>query len=233
MNKSIFIVFLLLPKFLLSLEVTLLFGPPGSGKGTFGQYAKERGYGHISAGDLIRDQIKLKTNLGIAIEETVKKGQYIDPAVMFQLVRERALQYALRNQSFIIDGYGRTADDGAKLRELIQELKAEARVLFLEASDRTCKERILGRLVCSSCNTIYNQQFGYQIESACPHCQAGHLEVRLNDTEHVIEKRLKQYRLEIEPCYRSFLEDMPSISYNTERDFETIFVYYNSLLENL
>ena len=231
MRTFLFLFLLVFPKLVFSFEVVLLFGPPGSGKGTFAQCAKEKGYEHISAGDLVRDEVARKTEIGLAIEELVRKGEYINPVVMFQLVQDRALACVAKNHSFIIDGYGRTASDAARLREFLREIKAPGRVFFLDASDATCKERILNRLVCPCCFSIYNRNMGYQIESLCTNCHNAHLEVRLNDTPQVIEKRLKQYREEIEPCYRAFLVELPAISYNTDRDLQSCLAYYNALLD--
>lgn len=230
MTRLIIFVILLFPKLLFSLEVILLFGPPGSGKGTFAQYAKEKGYGHISAGDLVRDEINRQTKIGLEIEELVKRGEYIDPAVMFQLVKDRAQEYVCKDRAFIIDGYGRTVSDAARVREFLHEIKAEVRVVFLEASDASCKERVLNRVVCPQCCAIFNQKMGFQPDSLCPHCHEGYLQIRLNDTPEVIEKRLKLYREQIHPCYSSFLVDLPSVVVNTDCDLESCFSFYDSLL---
>jgi len=212
-------------------EVVLLFGPPGSGKGTFSQIAKARGYAHIGAGDLIRHEIHKKTEIGLAIEELVNKGEYIDPAITFQLVKNHVVEYVAKGQPFIIDGYGRSYDDAARLRVLLKEINANVRVVFLDASNATCLERILHRLVCSDCPMIYNLKMGYTVNSACPSCKLGHLQERLNDTPYVTEKRLKFYRESILPCYLTFADDFPTVSYNTEPDLEACLAYYNGLLD--
>lgn len=213
------------------LEVILVFGPPGAGKGTFSQYAKGKGYGHISAGDVIRDEIVKKTPIGLEIEEIVKRGEYIDPVLMFQLIKNRAEEFIQNAQAFIIDGYGRTTSDAARLRQFLHEIKAVGRVVFLDAPDATCRERIVHRLICPSCNEIYNCSMGLNESSVCPFCHETCLQKRLNDTPEVTDKRLKQYRELVYPCYQSFLVDLPYVLYNTDRDLKSCLCYYDSLLD--
>lgn len=212
-------------------EVVLLFGPPGCGKGTFSQVAKERGYAHISAGDLIRLEIQKQTEIGRNIETLVNRGEYIDPAITFQLVKNRVVEYVATGQPFIIDGYGRSFDDAARLRGFLKEINAKVRVVFLDASDTVCLERISHRLICSNCPMIYNQNMGHQANSLCPHCKQGHLQERLNDTQSVTEKRLKFYRESIYPAYYTFVDEFPTVTYNTESDVESCLRFYNSLLD--
>lgn len=231
MHTLYIIFFVLLTQLLFPIEAILLFGPPGSGKGTFGEFAKEKGYMHISAGDLIGDEINCRTEIGLAIEAIVARGDFIDPAIMFQLIKDRVLDCAAKSRPFIIDGYGRTVADGTRLLDFLHTIDAKPRALFLDASDATCKERILTRLVCSQCHWVDNQKMGCQLGQLCPYCQEAYLEVRINDTAQVIDKRLKQYREELQPCYSKFLINVPSISYNTDRNLEDCLIYYNSLLE--
>lgn len=212
-------------------EVILLFGPPGSGKGTFSQVAKERGYAHIGAGDLIRLEIQKQTEIGRTIEELVNRGEYIDPAITFQLVKNHVVEYLATGQPFIIDGYGRSFDDAARLRDLLKQINANVRVLFLDASNATCLERISHRLICSNCPMIYNQNMGYEANNLCPHCNEGHLQERLNDTQSVTEKRLKFYRESIYPAYFTFVDEFPTVSYTSESDLDVCLSFYNSLLD--
>ncbi len=85
--------------------------PPGSGKETFGQFAKERCYLHLSAGDPVRQEIAEKTAFRFQIEETVKRGDFVDSKVLMELIREKIIAMKASENPFIIDGFGRTKED--------------------------------------------------------------------------------------------------------------------------
>lgn len=217
---------------IMNVDVILLFGPPGSGKGTFSQFAASRGYAHIGAGDLVREEVYNKTALGIAIKDIVEKGDPIDPAIMFNLVKAKALYYTEQHIPFIIDGYGRTPEDAAMLRQLLKELGVRVQVVFLDASDATCKERILSRLVCNSCHFVASELMGNVVDQICPHCNMSLLEKRLGDTVDIINNRLHTYRTKTEQNYRSQLVGLPTFFCNTDRSLDDCFIEYTHLFES-
>jgi adenylate kinase len=174
--------------------------------------------------------VNRQTELGRSIEAIIKRGDYVDPDVMFQLIKNNVLTARANDQPFIIDGYGRTPADAALLRGLFQEIEVEPLVLFLEAGDAICKERILSRLVCNTCHRVYSKTMGYELSAPCPFCPDTLLEMRMNDTAAVIDKRLKQYREEIYPCYSMFLKDYPNIIYDTEHDLAISHADYEALI---
>lgn len=213
--------------------VVILVGPPGAGKGTFSDFAVGHGFNHLSAGDLIRDEIKNQTPFGKSVEELVRRGEYVDPDALFQLVRERILQFKNANKPFIIDGYGRTEQDVLALCNLLvaEGLQTRTVVVWLEADDEVCKARIPNRLVCSSCHHVYSTLLDASApNSACSYCPDGVIELRLNDTPDVTEKRLKKYREEIVYNYQKTAAYFPSITFNTNVERDVCFTYYSSLL---
>ncbi len=228
--RAIVLYFVLASALLSSAEVILLFGPPGAGKGTFSQFATEHGLGHISAGDLIRDEIAKKTKLGLEMEEIVLRGEYVDPEVMFQLVKAKIHHFADQNIRFIVDGYGRSSEDAARLRGVLEEIDAQIQVVFLEANDEVCHERIIHRLICNHCHFVYNEKLGNTLGQLCPHCSKSFLERRIGDDHVVTAKRLVQYRSKIEASYRTFLHDLPTFFYITERPIDECFREYEKLL---
>lgn len=235
MSKSKYLLLLLLclSHVLGAIDVILLFGPPGSGKGTFSGYAKTKGWGHISAGDLLRDEISNKTDLGLLIEETIKSGGYVQPSITLQLVRAQALYYTKKNQPFIIDGFGCSETDAQALLALLGELGADAQVFFLDADDATCMARVLMRLVCPHCHFVSNLSTGLKEADKCPSCEQSNLAIRINDRPETILKRLTLYRNEIEPCYRSSFAHLPISTVYTDKDLLSCFLAFDTILSRL
>lgn len=203
-----------------SLEpVVILLGPPGAGKGTFSQHLCDHySYHHVSAGDLVRREIDRQTPIGIEIADTVKRGEYIEKRIMFELIGQEIVRLTRQGGPFIIDGFARCDEDLAFLCELLDSLDLNRRslVVFLEADNEQCVERIAQRMVCPQCNHVYNKRSAPPLVAGkCDACQAS-LKSRINDTPEVIEKRIRDYRSEIEPfVYSEVTKCFPFISFST------------------
>lgn len=238
MHKTfLFLILLFFSPSLFSFDATILvFGPPGSGKGTFSQYLKENyRYNHISAGDLVRQEIDKKTAIGRSIEERVKRGEFIDSSIMHELIRCKVLEYKDAGRPFIIDGFGRTQEDMQFLYTLLTSLDLlnNTFVLFLESPDEVCKERIMHRSLCSQCGHVYNTITSPPcLAERCDRC-SGRLKQRLNDTPLVIEKRLKEYRTFTEGNYRKGLLFFPSLFYRTDKHLEELETWYANLADHI
>jgi len=180
-------------------EAILLMGPPGSGKGTFSSFAKQVGYGHISAGDVIREEILSGTDLGRKLEEIVEKGEYVDSDTLFQLVATRVEAFLHKKVPVIIDGYGRTPEDWHRLNAHLQGMGVKRRVILFDAPEKVCVERILDRLICIDCGFITSKKGGRKVGEVCPNCQTHQLSLRMNDNLKVTLKRLKTFHEEIRP----------------------------------
>lgn len=234
---KILILILCFSKSLVALEpVIFLFGPPGCGKGTFSQMAKEKGYNHLSTGDLIRHEIALKTPFGVMIEDLVKRGDYVDRVLLAQIMKEKIADFSSKQTPFIVDGYGRNPEDIQVLVDATKELNLEDRtlVLFFDADDLICKERISGRMVCNQCDQVYNiKTTSLQLQDHCEKCKTGVLEERINDSLAVIEKRMLEYRRSIEKSYRLSLPFFPALFFNSGQEREVCFAFYENLLRQI
>lgn len=223
---------------LLAIEpIFILCGPPGSGKGTFSQHIKEvYGYNHVSAGDLVRNEINAGTPLGESIKAIVQRGDFIDQETMHLLMETKICQFVKEGKPFIIDGFiRRKADLTPFLCDVMQRLNVDGNTLVieLECADEICAQRISTRLVCPECNQVYNiVALPPLCDGICDRC-ATPLQIRLNDTPEVIFKRLKDYRASIAPVVAMAQEIFPSLHFNTKIPLPMCFSNYDELMSQL
>jgi len=172
-----------------------MFGPPGSGKGTYAsRLSGELGIPHISTGDLVRDEIKNQTEMGTRINDYSARGQLVPDDMICQLLQKRISQPDC-TRGFILDGFPRTV---AQAQEL-EKISSTDLIINLDVPDEVIIERLASRLTCRNCGAIYNERFlKPRIPGKCDKCE-GQLYQREDDRPRVIQQRLQLYRKETHP----------------------------------
>ena len=134
----------------------LLYGAPGSGKGTQANMLRSRfGIPHIATGDMLRAEIQSGTPLGREAQPILAAGQYVPDDIMIGMIRNR-LQEPDSAGGFIIDGFPRTVPQAEALDVLMKQLSRHLdRVLYLKVEMAELLERLSGRLVCPTCQRTY------------------------------------------------------------------------------
>jgi adenylate kinase len=134
----------------------LLYGAPGSGKGTQANMLRSRfGIPHIATGDMLRAEIQAGTPLGLEAQPILAAGHYVSDDIMIGVIRNR-LREPDSAGGFIIDGFPRTVPQAEALDVLMRELNRHLdRVLYLKVEMAELLERLSGRLVCPTCQRTY------------------------------------------------------------------------------
>ncbi|MBT1248039.1 MULTISPECIES: adenylate kinase [unclassified Thermosipho (in: thermotogales)] len=172
----------------------VFLGPPGAGKGT---YAKELAnilnIPHISTGDIFREEIASKSELGKKVEEILKRGELVPDDLTNTIVKER-LSKSDCKKGFILDGFPRTVAQAKALDEILKKLGRElGYAIYFEASEEVVVERISNRRICKNCGKIYNLiTLPPKVNGKCDVC-GGELYQREDDREEVVRKRYKVY----------------------------------------
>lgn len=177
----------------------LLFGAPGSGKGTQSALLVEKlGYLHISSGDLFRAAIKNQTPLGMKAKSFMDRGELVPDDVTIDLIKEVLL--LKKGKKFILDGFPRTTVQAEALEVLLKDLSTSlSKAIFLEVPKENLKKRLVGRRVCKNCGSTYHvDSQPTQKSGICDAC-GGEVVQRADDKEDVIENRLSVYESNTAP----------------------------------
>jgi len=170
----------------------ILFGPPGSGKGTQADLV-ERHYGFpkISTGDLLRRAVQDRTPLGIRAEEMMNRGELVADDIVNGLVRERIISPDAE-RGYVLDGFPRNLAQVHSLESMDGE-RSEV-VIEIDVDRETLVERMQGRLTCRNCGAVTNRRLRKpRTEGRCDVC-GGELYQRDDDRPEVISERLRVYR---------------------------------------
>ena len=126
----------------------ILFGPPGAGKGTQAQkIVKKFNLFQISTGDLLRSEIKNKTNIGKEIEEIISKGDFATDEIVHRLLKKKVNNEGIRNK-IIFDGYPRSLSQAKNLNSLLASSKQNIDfIFFLNVNKETIIKRIEKRKI--------------------------------------------------------------------------------------
>jgi adenylate kinase len=124
----------------------ILFGPPGSGKGTQSEkLIAEYGLKHLSTGDLLRSEISNKTPLGLEAKTLIDKGLLVPDEVVIGMI-STALETNPEAKGFLFDGFPRTKAQAIALDKLLKLKNTEIKlVLALEVSEEELVKRLLNR----------------------------------------------------------------------------------------
>jgi adenylate kinase len=180
----------------------IIFGAPGSGKGTYASRLKLRlGVDVIAMGDIFRENLKADTPLGKKVKSYVEKGLLVPDDIVIDVLKQR-LKEVPKGKGFILDGYPRTIDQAETLEGI-----AKINVILLQiVPDWIIIERLSSRRICKSCGAVYNVRFlKPKVEGVCDKC-GGSLYQRSDDTPKVIKRRLQVYQEQTSPLLQHYKE---------------------------
>jgi adenylate kinase len=180
----------------------IIFGAPGSGKGTYASRLQAKlGVDVIAMGDIFRELMKQDSELGRKVKVYVEKGLLVPDGIVVEVLKQR-LNKIPKGKGFILDGYPRTLEQ-AKILDAITKIDA---ILLLDVPDWIIIERLSSRRICRNCGTVYNVRFlKPKVEGICDKC-GGPLYQRSDDNPEVIKKRLQVYQEQTSPLLEYFKE---------------------------
>jgi len=178
----------------------VLLGAPGSGKGTQAEHlCRKFAIPHVASGDLFREHVFQKTQLGLQIEPYILQGGLIPDALTISILEERISRNDAKDGA-ILDGFPRTLAQSEAMEELLKiHGKTLDMVLYLEVPDEVLVNRLSGRLVCRECQVPFHKI--YKPFEKCPFekCNGEFLYERADDQPATVRKRLITFHSQTAP----------------------------------
>lgn len=179
----------------------ILLGPPGAGKGTQAKQIVERyGIPQVSTGDLLRENVKLGTALGLKAKAVMDAGKLVSDDLVNEMVAERIVRPDCA-RGFILDGFPRTVGQAEWLDGFLSARgsKLPLRVIRIAVDYDKLLKRLTGRRTCPVCGTIYNLYTNPPRSDEVCDKEGAKLTSRKDDSEEAIGTRLKAYENETLP----------------------------------
>jgi len=211
----------------------VIFGPPGAGKGTQSKFiVKKFNLFQLSTGELLRNEIINKTQLGINISSTMNSGNLVSDKIVSDLI-EIYISNNDFNDRLIFDGYPRNISQAENLNLLLNKYNKKIDlVLKLSVSIDIIKKRITGRSICSICGKIYNEFFNpAPINANC--CSSKYLQKRSDDTLDIAISRYENYEKNIKPVTDFYKETKLLKVVNGETSIMAITKEISDLIEGV
>jgi adenylate kinase len=184
-----------------SLLRVILLGPPGAGKGSLAGVLKEKfALAHISTGDMLREEIKKGTPLGLEIKALITKGALVSDELVTKLVEQRLTNDPDLKKGYMLDGFPRTVKQAQDLDAILVKTNAPLDfALNMEADADLILRRLTGRRVCRKCGAIFHMTNKPPVKAGvCDEC-GGELYQRTDDNEETIKARMKVYEESTQP----------------------------------
>ncbi len=186
----------------------ILLGPPGAGKGTQAEIlAQTTKLAHISSGDLFRENIQNRTELGRLAKSYMDKGELVSDDLTIAMIRDR-LSRADCKDGAILDGFPRTPIQADALEKMLAEFGGQINAVpYVTAAESILIERTGGRWSCRSQGHIYHKKFSPPKQEGICDIDGSELFQRDDDKEETVAKRLRVY----------FDRTMPLVEYYRKR----------------
>lgn len=204
--------------------VVILLGPPGSGKGTQAvRLSQALAIPHISTGDIFRYNIKNQTLLGLKVKEFLDAGKLVPDSVTLEMLFDRLLQPDCQ-KGYLLDGVPRTVAQAEAVQKFLQKSPHRLVVFNLQIKDSEVIKRITGRRSCQQCGKIYHVETSPpKQEGICDTCQ-GTLILRSDDSEAVVQERLKAYYAQTRPVEEFYQKTHSVLDIDGAQNPDAVFV---------
>ncbi len=207
----------------------ILFGAPGSGKGTQAEVIS--GYYHIkkvSLGDILRAEVKSESTLGKKVKTYMDRGVLVPDEVVKEVIEQH-----LGDDGFVLDGYPRNIPQAEHLDTFLKSKGYEIdKVIYLSVSEETVLNRLQLRRVCKRCGALYHLvNLPPRQEGVCDKC-GGELIQRNDDTPEVIKERLAVFAEESKPLLDFYRRRGVLVEVDANRSKDEVFAEIKKILGN-
>jgi adenylate kinase len=206
----------------------IMLGAPGAGKGTISEMVQRKYIiPQISTGDLLREAVKNKTDLGLSAKQFMDRGELVPDHLVLKLLQQRIAK-ADCSKGFILDGFPRNitqAEELEKLGILVDK------VINFDVNEKIILDRLAGRRTCKDCGAIFNIKTAPpKAKGICDKC-GGTLYQREDQKPEVIKERLKTYKEQTEPLINYYRKKKLLADVSAEPAPEKVFTEVEKILK--
>ena len=179
------------------MEIVILLGAPGSGKGTIASRlaGEDPAVRHVSSGDLLRGAIAAGTPAGVEAKAYMDKGQLVPDALVVAMIGD-VIAAEKTAETMLLDGFPRNVAQAEALERSGAKVRS---AVLVDVPDEIIADRIAGRRTCPKCKAGYHvKALPPKVEGVCDKCGAA-LTVRKDDNPETVKDRLVVYHRETEP----------------------------------
>lgn len=182
----------------------ILFGPPGAGKGTQARMLQKcHRLALISTGDILKEEIKRKTPLGLQVKETIEAGRFPADEIILRIFEEYLKE--VKDQGMVLDGVPRTLNQAQKIDKLFKDLGLGLDVVVqLAIDDDEIVKRLSNRMVCKTCHASYTPEVPPRVEGVCDKCSGREFIRRPDDEPEAVKTRLDIYNEQTKPLLQYY-----------------------------
>lgn len=182
----------------------ILLGPPGSGKGTQARMLQSSyNLALIATGDILREEVEKKTELGEKIKDTMEKGGFPADEIVLKVFQDHLKQ--VKNKGVILDGIPRTLNQAQKLDEIFDQLGLTLdAVIQLSVDEGELIRRLSMRVICKDCGMPVPGVSSLEEAHVCAHCGGSQFIRRPDDKAEVVKTRLDIYNKQVDPLHQYY-----------------------------
>ena len=211
----------------------ILLGPPGAGKGTLSsKILKEKNAVQIATGDIFRDNISNKTELGMKAKSFMDRGDLVPDELTIDLVWDAFDKIDKEENTLVLfDGFPRNMKQAKALDCGMEERNTEiSKVVYFNVDSQILIDRITGRRVCKDCGETYHiENHKPEKEGICDRC-GGKLIQRNDDNYDTVKNRINIYNEQTSPLIDYYKEAGKLITIDGAKTPEEVFNEFNSKL---
>lgn len=214
----------------------ILIAPPAAGKGTQSSLIEKTYHiPHISTSDLIRKMISENNEKYGELQKSLDNGILISDDIILELLKVRLSNKDCSN-GYILDGFPRNINQAYCYEEILKELNLnESIVIYLSLDKTIAEKRVLGRMVCPNCKSVYNKYFietSPKLDGVCDKCNTK-LEKRVDDNIETFDKRYDTYCKETKPLIDFYKSKNILCEIDSSLSKEIVFDKIKKVLEDL
>jgi len=206
----------------------ILYGAPGSGKGTQAvMLAEDLNLRKISLGDILRQEVKRESPLGQEVKSFMEKGLLVPDGLVSRVIEEN-----IDGQGFLLDGYPRNLSQAQKLEEILQKKNTDIDAfVYLFVDEGTIVDRLTKRRICPKCGANYHlANMPPKKDGICDNCGTD-LVQRKDDTVDVIKKRWEVFSQASEELLNFYKQRDKLIEVDARGDKDDIFEKIKNILK--